>query len=80
LPLDNLRIGGLVARETLRAYFKCQRNASSAAAQLDVTRHTVKNRLGDIDEALGRSHNTCLAELEVALRLETLSNVANTQW
>lgn len=70
-PLDNLRMGGPVARETLRAYFKCERNVSSTAHLLGVARHTVENRLREIEKILGRALNTCLAELEIVLRLET---------
>jgi hypothetical protein len=77
-PLDNLRMGAPVARDTLRHYFKCERNASSAASSLGVTRHTVENRLHQIEKALGRSLHTCLAELEVALRLEAFADAAGT--
>ena len=61
-PLDNLRIGGRVARETLRHYFKCERNVSSTANALGVDRHTVEKRLREIEKILGRSLHTCLAE------------------
>jgi PucR C-terminal helix-turn-helix domain len=77
-PLDNLRMGGRVARETLRAYFTCERNTSSAAHLLGVARHTVENRLREIEKILGRSLHTCLAELEVVLRVEVLGEVAST--
>lgn len=76
-PLDNLRMGGLVARETLRHYFRCERNVSSTANSLGVARHTVENRLRAIEKILGRSLSTCLAELEVALRLDALGDVAS---
>lgn len=69
-PLDGLRIGGDVARDTLKAYFACRRSAAKAAQVLQVTRKTVENRLRDIEAAIGRPLATCLAELEVALRLE----------
>jgi hypothetical protein len=72
-PLDRQRGGGAVSRETLRAYFAAGRNATSAAAALNVARSTVDNRLHAIEEALGRLLHSCLAELEVALRLEQLS-------
>jgi hypothetical protein len=72
-PLDRLRMGGCVARETLRAYFECERNVSSAAHRLGVrSRHTITERLRRIDEALDCPLQTCYAELEVALRLEAL--------
>jgi hypothetical protein len=75
-PLDSRRDGGVVLRETLRAYFAAGRNASSAAAALGVARHTVENRLRAVEQALGRSLQTCLAELEVALRVDELGGVA----
>lgn len=70
LPLDSLRIGGDVARDTLTTYLKCQRCVSKTAAVLGVTRKTVESRLRDIESALGRRLAACCAELEVALRLE----------
>lgn len=69
-PLDNLRMGGDAARRTLKAYFACSRSAAKTAGVLHVTRKTVENRLRDIEKAIGRPLTTCLAELEVALRLE----------
>jgi hypothetical protein len=71
-PLDRQRGGGAVSRETLRAYFAAGRNATSAAAALNVARSTVDNRLHAIEQALGRLLQSCMAELEVALRLEEL--------
>ena len=75
-PLDSRRADGTVLRETLRAYFAAGRNASSAAAALGVARHTVENRLRAVEQSVGRSLQTCLAELEVALRLEELGGAA----
>jgi PucR C-terminal helix-turn-helix domain/GGDEF-like domain len=63
---------GAVLRQTLRAYFAAERNASSAASALGVARHTVENRLRAIEQKLGRMLYTHQAELEVALRLEEL--------
>jgi DNA-binding PucR family transcriptional regulator len=75
-PLDSLRMGGSVARETLRHYFSCERNMSSAAHSLGVrSRHTVENRLREIEKAIGRPIHKCLAELEVVLRLEDLGGI-----
>jgi PucR C-terminal helix-turn-helix domain/GGDEF-like domain len=68
-PLEEERDGGEVLRETLRAYFAAERNVSSAAASLGVTRKTVMNRLGIVEERVGRSLSSCAAEVEVALRL-----------
>lgn len=71
-PLGERSNGGAVLRETLRAYFAAERNASSAACALGVARHTVEKRLRSIEEKLGHTLRTRQAELEVALRLEEL--------
>jgi sugar diacid utilization regulator len=73
-PLDAPRKGSPVLRQTLRAYFAAERNASSAAAALGVARQTVENRLRRVEDKLGRLLPTCLAELEVALSLEELDD------
>lgn len=70
VPLEATRGGGRMARATLRAYFACDRTASSAAALLGVDRRTVTNRLRSIESVIGRPLSSCAAELEVALRLE----------
>jgi len=69
-PLERGREGGKVARETLRAYFDADRNISSTAAALGVDRRTVRNRIGAIEELLGRPLRGSLADLEIALRLD----------
>jgi hypothetical protein len=69
-PLERGREGGRVARETLRAYFEAERNISSTAAALGVDRRTVRNRIGAIEELLGRPLRGSLADLEIALRLD----------
>lgn len=69
-PLERARDGGKVARETLRAYFQAERNVSSTAAALGVDRRTVRNRLGAIEELLGRPLRGAEADLEIALRLD----------
>jgi PucR C-terminal helix-turn-helix domain/GGDEF-like domain len=76
-PLGGQRDGGAVSRETLRTYFAVGRNAATAAAALKVDRHTVERRVHRIEESLGRALHTCQAELEVALRLEALSDAAD---
>lgn len=68
-PLERARDGGKVARETLRAYFEAERNVSSTAAALGVDRRTVRNRIGGIEELLGRPLKGSMADLEIALRL-----------
>jgi PucR C-terminal helix-turn-helix domain/GGDEF-like domain len=69
-PLERGRERGKVARETLRAYFEAERNISSTAAALGVDRRTVRNRIGAIEELLGRPLRGSLADLEIALRLD----------
>jgi hypothetical protein len=69
-PLEHARDGGKVARETLRAYFAAERNVSSTAAALGVDRRTVRNRLGAIEDLLGRPLKGAEADLEIALRLD----------
>lgn len=60
-------------RQTLRTYLDLDCNAASAAAALGVDRHTVKRRLGRIEEAVGESVSARRAEFDVALRLEGLT-------
>ena len=71
-PLETERDGGGTVRETLRAYFATERNVSSAAAALGVSRRTVANRLRTVEEHLGRPLSTCAAEMEFALKLHDL--------
>lgn len=74
-PLDE-GDSGLGLRETLRAYFDAGFNAATAAAALEVDRHTVQRRLRKVEEALGRLLHSCHAELEVVLVLEELDREA----
>src|SRR5262249_14368679 len=78
-PLDEHGDSGLVLRETLRAYFAAGFNAATAAAALEVDRHTVQRRLRKVEEALGRLLHSCHAEIEVALRLEELEEEIPSQ-
>ncbi len=71
-PLRRERDGGETAKGTLRAYFAAQRNVSSAAGALGVSRRTVTSRLRAIEELLGRSLDRAGTELETALRLDAL--------
>jgi hypothetical protein len=71
-PLEGQRDGGAALRETLRRYFAAGQNVSKAADELDVKRQTVEQRLKTVGQLLARTLPTCLAELEVALRLEEL--------
>lgn len=74
-PLEAERDGGEAARETMRAYFAADRNLSSAAAALGISRRTVANRLRAIEERLGRPLNSAPAEIEAALRLHEMGRV-----
>lgn len=78
LPLAAERDGGATLRRTLRAYFASERNASSTAAALGVTRHTVSNRLRTIEEKLGRPLAECAVDVEAALRLDEMQNDDDT--
>jgi len=69
-PLERMRDGGKVARETLRAYFAAERNISSTAAALGVDRRTVRNRLRTVEGLIGRPLKDSAADLEIALRLD----------
>lgn len=75
-PLEEERDGGRIARATLRAYFDAERQVSSTAAHLGVNRNTVAKRLSGIEETLGRPLGSCLSELDAALRLEELVELA----
>lgn len=72
MPLEQERDRGEVLRQTLRAYFAANRNASSAAASLGVSRRTVANRLRLVEDRIGKHLNAAGGELEAALRLEEL--------
>ncbi len=69
-PLEDDRERGDVLRQTLRAYFAADCNASSAAAALGLSRNTVAGRLREAEERLGRPLSDSRTELDVALRLQ----------
>jgi hypothetical protein len=71
-PFESDRDGGRGVRETLRAYFAAERNISSAASLLGVSRQALTRRLRGIEQRLGRSIESCALHLEVALRLQGL--------
>jgi len=71
-PLERGRDGGKVLRQSLRAYFEADRNASSAAAALGVSRQALARRLRTAEASLGRPLTTCGIELEVSLRFQAL--------
>jgi hypothetical protein len=76
-PLERERDSGAVARKTLRAYFAADRNVSSAAAALGVSRRAVTNRLHAIEENLGRPLSVSAAALEAALCLDELGDFSS---
>lgn len=82
-PLDDdegrSRNDGALLRETLRAYFLAGRRPQVAAHALGVSRRTVANRLQTVELRLGRPLETCLSELEVALRVEQLGATASSE-
>jgi DNA-binding PucR family transcriptional regulator len=57
---------------TLLTFLELNGNASSAAAALGVTRHTVAGRVRMVEERLGRPLGSCAAQLETALRIAEL--------
>lgn len=71
-PLDDLRIGSRVVRDTLRAYFEAGNNVNMTAQVLGVNRRTVWYRLDKVERRLGLPIKRCHAELAIALRLEEL--------
>lgn len=72
-PLDGRGDTGAVLRETLRAYFSAGQNAATAAAALNVNRHTVERRIRSVEEKVGQQLGECRAQLEVALAIEQIS-------
>lgn len=73
-PLDRERDGGMTARATLRAYFAADRQVSSTAAALGVSRQAVGRRLRAIESLLDRPVNRCAQELEAALLLDQVGD------
>ncbi len=71
-PLNEAKDGGTTLRKTLRAYLNAGCNTKTAAFELGITRHTVERHINEIEARLGRLPRTCLADLDVTLRLEEL--------
>jgi PucR C-terminal helix-turn-helix domain/GGDEF-like domain len=71
-PLLGARDSGEVLRDTLRAYFSADRNVSSAAAALKVSRHTVTSRLRQVEHQVGQPLNECADAVAATLRMEEL--------
>ncbi len=60
-------------RHTLRTYIDLDCNASCSAEVLMVGRRAVKNRVRTAETLTGCALHECLAELDVALRLNELA-------
>lgn len=75
-PFEDDRDGGRGVRQTLRAYFAAERNISSAASLLGVSRQALTRRLRSIERRLGRPIESCALHLEVALQLHGLDDAA----
>jgi sugar diacid utilization regulator len=71
-PLQRGADGGMVLRETLKAYFAAGGQSSSTAAALGVTRRTIRNRLKAVEERVGASVDVHAAEFRTALLLAEL--------
>jgi hypothetical protein len=70
VPLESARDGGSALRETLRAYLATDRNRSSTAAVLGISRQAVSQRLRAAEMRLGRSLAICGGDLEAALMID----------
>ena len=60
--------------DAVRAYFAAEWQASSASKALGVKRQTVKKRIDLVEELLGCSLKSCAADLELALRVQSLNS------
>lgn len=66
------RDGGDVLCEALNAYFASERNISSAAAVLGISRNTLASRLRTVEAIIGDGIADRAPELEAALRLRSI--------
>jgi hypothetical protein len=71
-PLEDRGRLGPKLRETLRVYFSVGESTSIAAEDLGVSRHTVRQRIRAVEEVLEQPLHTCNAELQIALQLDEL--------
>lgn len=76
VPLSEEKDKGKTLRETLRAYLSNERNISSTAAALGVSRRTVANRLHTIETKLARPLSATLPGVEAALYLDEFGILA----
>jgi sugar diacid utilization regulator len=78
VPLRSQKDGGAVLRKTLRAYVDAACSATSAASAVGVGRHAIEGRVQVAEQLIGCAIRTCLAELDVALRMDEVDHRA--QW
>jgi hypothetical protein len=72
-PLEMNREDDEVLRQTLRAYFAADRNVTSTAAALGVSRNTVTYRLQQVEKCVGFALSTRAPDIAVALQLDDLT-------
>jgi hypothetical protein len=77
-PLGEERDGGEAMRQTLEAYFAADRNVTSAAAALGLSRQTVRSRLQAIEKRLGRLLDRCATEVDLALKVDGVAGSAKS--
>jgi DNA-binding PucR family transcriptional regulator len=65
--------GGAVLLDTLRTYAEADRNVTSAAASLGVSRNTITNRLRTIESRIGHLRPSRVGDVIVALGLDRLT-------
>jgi hypothetical protein len=78
VALDGQRDGGDKLCRTLRAYIEAECNATSAAQALRVNRRAVNRRVRAAEGLIGRPLRSCLAEMDVALRIHDLRRKASS--
>jgi len=71
-PLEGFSCPSVTLRQTLRAFFRASRNLTKAAGSLNVSRTTMRTRMGMIEQGLGDLLHGQNAEVELALRLDEL--------
>jgi hypothetical protein len=73
IPLASGRDEGRMLRRALRAYFAANRNRTSAAFALGVSRQMLSKYLSQAEERIGQPLHQCAPELEAALLLDLTS-------
>ncbi len=78
MVLGDQRDGGDKLCRTLRAYIEAECNATSAAQALGVNRRAVDRRVRTAEELIGCSLRSCLAEVDIALRIHDSKRKASS--